>query len=70
MGSIKSAQLALGYIAPAPADTPRCQDCRHLTAAADSRGMRQPYCHMGGFHTWRDAGCVAGFAPRREADHG
>lgn len=57
MGTIKSAKLAMGYVSYKVALERRCKRCRYQTWAANARGARLPYCRMGGFFVWPDAGC-------------
>lgn len=64
MGSIKSLQISMGYGAPAPADMGHCEHCAHQTWADGGHGNRLPYCQMGGFFVWLDAGCIQNFSPR------
>lgn len=63
MGSIRCAKLAQGYAAPARPGQTRCQDCAHRTVVMDARSRRRPYCQLGGFMVWSDAGCDLGRRP-------
>jgi hypothetical protein len=57
MGTIRSMQIAMGYVAGEVDRAQSCERCAHQTYAATQHGRRLPYCQLGGFFVWLDAGC-------------